>query len=354
MTEGEWENRKTGFRNWYSENKASMELTQKKYESLITELLVDNDEFSNPEFESRTKTCESCIGKFERRKINDKKADEITVEKLKSEITDLIGIRVICSYEDEIPKIQKIIENDFEIIKKEDKSDELKKNEKFGYKSVHLDVRLTKKRLEFKEYEKVSIFPVEIQIRTIIQHAWSSLEHKIIYKHNVPDKLLREVERLAALFEIADSEFMRVRDARKQQIDSTEKETRGEEPEKICMFQLKKKPVMKNPKKGLDASTFMDFLISKSPEYIFTWYKVNIILNEIFLVNENFDVKTLEVSYENYHSVVEKFKAQNSLSDMKPYTELRHILYMSDKEKYAPLLTELQRNNFDKFLSEQN
>ena len=162
MTEEEWENIKSEFKDWYIDNNSNMDLTRRMYESLLTSLLMDNDNFSNPKIESRIKTRASCIGKFERRKINEQKSDEVTIDKLRLEITDLIGIRIICSYEDEIPHIRKIIENNFSVIKNENKSEALKRERKFGYKGVHLDVCLSKERQNLEEYKKVSVFPVPL------------------------------------------------------------------------------------------------------------------------------------------------------------------------------------------------
>ena len=349
MTKDEWENIKLDFKEWYIDNASNMELTRAVYESLLTSLLIDNDGFSNPKIESRIKTRSSCIGKFERRKINDKEVGEVTVEKLRSEITDLIGIRIICAYEDEIPNITKIIENKFEIIKNENKTDRLKKDEKFGYKSVHLDVRLSAERLKLEEYKKVSIFPVEIQIRTIIQHAWSSLDHRIIYKNDVPDEISRAVARLAALFEIADSEFIRIRERVQHQIKSLE-----ENNKKTDSKNRQNENFDKEPEKSLDDETFMVFLEMKNPSYQFYSYKAISMLNEILHIDEHFSLKALVMAYDRFNGIVKKYREENDIMIMNPYTRLRHILYISDKEKYAPLLTKLQQNNFDDFLAKQN
>ena len=107
----------------------------------------------------------------------------VSIDNIKDKITDFVGIRIICYYEDEIEKIEKIIRENFEVLEKTDKTQELKNSNTFGYKGVHLDVKLSSERIKLDEYKTVSQFPVEIQIRTIIQHAWSSLDHKIIYKN---------------------------------------------------------------------------------------------------------------------------------------------------------------------------
>lgn len=191
---------------------------------------------------------------------------------------------------------------------------------------------------------------VEIQIRTIIQHAWSSLDHRIIYKQDVPDELSRAVERLAALFEIADSEFMQIRETAQHQIKLTE-----EKNKKIdSNSEIKEDGTLsKKDEKTLDYVTFRNFLQMKAPSFSFYDYRANSMLNEILLIDGTFNLTTLVSSYEKYSRNVKEFRKQNSILAMNPYTELRHILYSSDKEKFGQLLTELQRNNFDKFLENQ-
>ena len=71
---------------------------------------------------------------------------------------------------------------------------------------------LSDDRKKLDEYKKISSQSVEIQISSLIQHAWSSLDHKIIYKKEKSPEIQRAIERLAALFEIADSEVIRLRD----------------------------------------------------------------------------------------------------------------------------------------------
>jgi ppGpp synthetase/RelA/SpoT-type nucleotidyltranferase len=51
---------------------------------------------------------------------------------------------------------------------------------------------------------------IELQIRTVIQDAWSILDHKIKYKNSIPQNLKRRINRLSALFEIADDEFLNI------------------------------------------------------------------------------------------------------------------------------------------------
>ena len=62
-----------------------------------------------------------------------------------------------------------------------------------------------------REYQRYSNLRFEVQIRTIIQDAWSVLDHKIKYKKSIPLNMKRRINTLAALFELADREFFSIR-----------------------------------------------------------------------------------------------------------------------------------------------
>ena len=141
-------------------------------------------------------------------------------EKYKSllEITDLIGIRVITYFEDEVDKIASIIESEF-LIDKENSIDKRKiEADRFGYKSLHFVAALNEQRKELTEYKRFRDIKIEIQIRSILQHAWAEIEHDIGYKgeHAIPDAFKRNFYRVAALLEMADIEFVKIKDGLKQ------------------------------------------------------------------------------------------------------------------------------------------
>lgn len=84
--------------------------------------------------------------------------------------------------------------------------------DRFGYRSIHYVVRIDPSRLEFRESPRMS---AEIQIRTILQHAWAEIDHLIRYKSHraVSEPLQRDLFRLSALLELGDLEFSRIREA---------------------------------------------------------------------------------------------------------------------------------------------
>lgn len=129
------------------------------------------------------------------------------------DITDILGARVICYFGDEVDKFGKLVEQEF-VIDWENSSDKraLIKADTFGYLSLHYICSLPQN----KGYPtELCGRRFEIQIRTMLQHAWSAINHDLGYKSKfgVPREVTREFARLAGLMEIADDEFIRVRDA---------------------------------------------------------------------------------------------------------------------------------------------
>ena len=127
------------------------------------------------------------------------------------DLYDLIGARVICYFNDGVDAIGKEIEKHFEIDwKKSSDKRAILKADRFGYLSLHYVCKLRKEDGYADNLTDVSF---EIQIRTILQHAWAAIVHDLGYKNEfgVPREVTREFARLAGLLEIADDEFIRTR-----------------------------------------------------------------------------------------------------------------------------------------------
>lgn len=134
--------------------------------------------------------------------------------KIISDITDLVGVRVITHYSDDVDVVAKVIEKEFAI----DTSNSIDKRasldpDRFGYLSLHYVASFVNERSRLQEYAAYEGLKLEIQIRSILQHTWAEIEHDIGYKskYDIPDPVKRKFSRLAGLLELADQEFISIR-----------------------------------------------------------------------------------------------------------------------------------------------
>ncbi len=120
-----------------------------------------------------------------------------------SDITDLVGARIITFYTDDVDRIASMAEQLFEIDwnNSVDKR-KLHELDSFGYSSLHYICRLPGIN-----------FPFELQLRTTLQHAWAAINHDTGYKSGIeiPREYMRRMSRLAGILEMADDEFSRIR-----------------------------------------------------------------------------------------------------------------------------------------------
>jgi len=131
------------------------------------------------------------------------------------QITDLAGVRIITYFPATLDEIDALLASEFEIVERSDKSEALLAEEKFGYQSVHYLVRLRAERASLAEYKRHAGVIVEVQVRTVLQHAWAEIEHDIQYKsaNAIPVEIRRRFMALAGMLEIADREFQAIGDA---------------------------------------------------------------------------------------------------------------------------------------------
>ena len=136
---------------------------------------------------SRIKSEESMKEKLERKNL------PITLESALTKVYDAIGIRIICSYIDDVYEIVDMLKkyNDLKVIKEKDYIKNPKEN---GYRSYHIVFQLL---LDIAGEIKPVFF--EIQIRTIAMDFWSNLEHQIKYKKDIKNQeiIVKELKRCA-------------------------------------------------------------------------------------------------------------------------------------------------------------
>ena len=186
------------------------------YQAFVAEIehqiksILQTSELKCNNITSRLKTRESITEKIERKQG---KYTDI------SNITDIAGVRIITYYSEDVDKIAEIIENEFDV-DHENSIDKRKSLEpdKFGYCSVHYVVKMSAQRLLLREYQNYKDMKCEIQIRSVLQHAWAEIEHDIGYKSEItiPKEMRRSFSRIAGLLEIADKEFDSIRQALKE------------------------------------------------------------------------------------------------------------------------------------------
>lgn len=125
-----------------------------------------------------------------------------------NEIEDICGIRIICYYASDIHKIEEIIKRELIVLETEDKAESLGLKE-FAYRSTHNIVKIKDSWTATPNYRGLENLRAEIQIRTILMHAWAEIEHKLNYKSDaaVPSHFQRKLFRLSAKFEEADEQF---------------------------------------------------------------------------------------------------------------------------------------------------
>jgi len=132
-----------------------------------------------------------------------------------AQVTDVVGLRIITYFDDDVDTVASIIKREFEldIINCVDKRKSLEPDQ-FGYLSLHFVCKLSPARLTLPEYRSFGNMAFELQIRSLLQHTWAEIEHDLGYKAGVevPDLIRRRFSLVAGLLEIADREFREIRD----------------------------------------------------------------------------------------------------------------------------------------------
>lgn len=132
------------------------------------------------------------------------------------QITDLLGIRVVSPFLEDLETIEQLIVQTFEILEMEHKAEQHSFRE-FGYDSVHLLIRT--RPLDRAERLPYSCDVCEIQLRTILQEAWAEVEHELVYKSDIgmPNhSIRRKLASLNASLTLSDLIFQEIRDYQKE------------------------------------------------------------------------------------------------------------------------------------------
>ena len=182
--------------------KCAMMEIETKFNVLNEEYSLEYDRNPISSIKTRLKSHRSIIGKIERKNL------ELSVQNLEDNISDIAGVRVICSFVQDVYTLAEALlkQDDIQLIKMKDYIKNPKSN---GYRSLHLIVAIP----IFLAHEK-KLMKVEIQLRTIAMDFWASLEHHLRYKKNieVTDHMLMELYECAAQSAALDMRMDKLRE----------------------------------------------------------------------------------------------------------------------------------------------
>ena len=159
---------------------AIMEI-ETKFRVLDVEFSLQYDRNPIESIKSRIKSHESLIRKMRSRNI------PLNLQAMEENITDIAGIRVICSFPEDIYTLAECLlrQDDITLIERKDYIQNPKES---GYRSLHLIVEVP-----IFLQNQTRKMKVEVQLRTIAMDFWASLEHKLRYKKNIPDDMAHEL-----------------------------------------------------------------------------------------------------------------------------------------------------------------
>ena len=196
------------------DNKRPFDELMSKYRCAIMEIetkfKVLNEQYSlqydrNPieTIKTRLKSMESISRKLAQ------KGKSFSAKSMEENLDDIAGVRVICSFQEDIYTLAKCLldQDDIELL---ETKDYIKNPKPSGYRSLHLIVRVP----IFLQNEKC-LMKVEVQLRTIAMDFWASLEHKIYYKFegNAPEYISRDLRECAGIVGQLDAKMLSLNEA---------------------------------------------------------------------------------------------------------------------------------------------
>ena len=333
------------FHAFYALERPALEQACTFFRDLLQTILSQARHIDIAKIESRVKDRDECLRKFAR-KYRAALEDSGGPYEIRPYITDLIGVRVVCLYEDELEKVAQIVQSHFDVIDVSDKVSTMEGTEaSFGYKGLHLDLRLNAAQAALPEHAAYASHAFELQVRTIIQDAWSVLDHKIKYKRSIPAQLKRRINVLSALFELADREFRQIRDATATELQRAPDETtEADTPSSL--------PAMAGSE--LNAFTFLKIAHHFFKDVEFDGQKVDQFVDDIRAWSPTITRARFNALMRETLATVKRYKQyyeeRNPEGSFNPFTVMRHCLYLGDKQMFRRALRNTSRDAFDTWL----
>jgi len=340
----------SAFHSFYAQELPAMEHACAFYVALLQSILSRARHIDIAKVEGRVKDREECIRKFSR-KYRAVLEESNTPYEIRHYITDLVGVRVVCLYEDELARVAEIVRSHFDVIDVTDKVTAVESTEaSFGYKGLHLDLRLNAAQAALPEHAAYAHRPFELQVRTIIQDSWSVLDHKIKYKKSIPGELKRRINVLSALFELADREFRQIRDATDAELLQAPDETAEPDPATVPA------ELLPAPGSELNAFTFLKIANHFFKDCEFEPHKVDLFVDDIRAWSPGISRARFNTLMRATIGIVKRYKQhfeeQNPHGSFNPYTVIRHCLYLGDKVVFYRALRNTSREAFEAWLLE--
>lgn len=299
-------------KQWYEAQRPTYELLTNTVKNTL-ESLIKTAKIDFLSITARAKEVDSFVEKVGRK----------SYQNPAQEITDLAGIRIITFIESDALKVNELIKKSFTVddSKSLDKSGELGVD-KIGYRSFHFICDLGEKRCDLPEFSLFKGLVFEVQVRTVLQHAWAEIEHDRNYKFAgvLPHHVRRRLHLLAGVLELADREFDRLASEIDRYSEEVSQKTKvGDlniELNTISLYEY-----LLNLKNRLK----FDIEIIKSPS---AWAKT---VGELYLFGIETIAELDKLFSEEFLNEINKYKHSRYLS--LPYLVNEALMY-ADIEKY--------------------
>lgn len=200
--------RRAEIERWYQSERFKCQLFEQRIAEHLRDVL-DRESVKGIQFESRTKSAKSVVDKA----VKVDATGQFKYVDPKAEITDLVGVRVIVPSATDLDAVAALVERNYAVAEQQQRGLGDDDSGIPGYRGLHFLVRLHEDDRAAQTFAEFGDMIVEVQIRTILQHAWASLQHDMMYKSvkSPPRAVARRLTALAGLLELADREFVEVR-----------------------------------------------------------------------------------------------------------------------------------------------